>query len=358
MFCLCSDTIMKRACFVSLHQGHRAALSRVGVLRNYLCPVGEHQGLAVTAGPAPSNREASCEPRPAPVSFSKVKLSPKRTLPGDAGRAGQRLQSPLLYLGVWNRVGAQRNALCCYKAGGSSTGSREGIQLLTQQQPLKPEAPCPLQAFSFAEIFSAAGSVPSWGVGAHRPLHPSLEQEGLWSDVGLKESLGMLWGGRPGAAGAGGPDEREWGLPVEGAGMDSRGVLVTVGKWKGVCVCAEGKEVSAMFRCVAGWLCDGQGSPEMETQESKRSGMVPRSVWDFLSVRGQVGQTGEVCGGGGAGGGQGELETGQDWRGVRERPAKRWLGKSREWIRSPRTVWMEHEQTALDRELRPAGDDT
>ncbi|XP_070347952.1 peroxisomal membrane protein 11C isoform X1 [Equus asinus] len=153
---------MKRACFVSLHQGHRAALSRVGVLRNYLCHVGEHQGLAVTAGPAPSNSEASCEPRPAPVSFSKVKLSPKRTLPGDAGRAGQRLQSPLLYLGVWNRVGAQRNALCCYKAGGSSTGSREGIQLLTQQQPLKPEAPCPLQAFRSERWGTAA----SWSAGS------------------------------------------------------------------------------------------------------------------------------------------------------------------------------------------------
>ena len=40
-------------------------------------------------------------------------------------------------------------------------------------------------------------------------------------------------------------------------------------------------------------------------------------------------------------GGRWEQETGQDWREMGERPAKRWLGKSWEWIGSPRIAWME-----------------
>lgn len=60
MFCLHSDVITEQACFVSFCQGHGVALSIVGILQNYLCPTGEHQGLAGTVRAAPSNNKASC----------------------------------------------------------------------------------------------------------------------------------------------------------------------------------------------------------------------------------------------------------------------------------------------------------
>lgn len=49
------------ACFVLFHHGHLVALSDGGILRNYLCLAGEHQGLARTARRAPSNTKASWE---------------------------------------------------------------------------------------------------------------------------------------------------------------------------------------------------------------------------------------------------------------------------------------------------------
>ena len=129
MFCPHSDVITGRACFVLFHCGHGAALTTAGILQNYLCPTGEHQGLAGTARPAPSNNRASWEHQ-ASSCLSKVKFNPNQ-MAEDTVRAGQGLQDSLLRA----RCLAQDLALSGHAERGcavnqavrGSVGSKEGI---------------------------------------------------------------------------------------------------------------------------------------------------------------------------------------------------------------------------------------
>lgn len=98
--------------------------------------------------------------------------------------------------------------------------------------------------------------VGEWG--AHKPLHPSLNQGGLRLAVGIKESLGM-WGKQAWGQQGLGIQVREWGFLMEGAvGWEELGGFKGYfgDCWDMGGVCEEGKSKHDV-QVFCGWVAVG-----------------------------------------------------------------------------------------------------